>query len=220
MDDIDAMLDVAAAQLAELQANYKKSLTSKDITSAMRVQIKNIVENQRSALEHYAYAATEAYGKAGARSYYPIAIADGDFLALFNQQMPGVAANRPDIRDSVRLYQPYQNGYAWLAHLNTLSNENKHRRLSPQTKVEEQRREVHGTGGSVSWTPGNVTFGGGVFINGEPVDPVTQRTASTIDVTYVDWLFTDVGVSVLGLLSEIQDKLPGALTDLCKTANL
>jgi len=47
---------------------------------------------------------------------------------------------------------------------------------------------------------------------GDPVDPVTQRTANTIDVTYVDWLFSELNVSVLATLREFASEVPKAVS--------
>jgi len=55
---------------------------------------------------------------------------------------------------------------------------------------------------------------------GEQVDPVTQRTPSTIDVIYVDWLFSDLNVSVLGTLREFATEVPKAINEIRQIARV
>ena len=71
---------------------------------------------------------------------------------------------------------------AWLVAVNDLAIASKHIDLVPQTRSEERRTIVSGSGGSVSWGPG-VVFGAGVSILGAPVDPRTQRIVPTRGIT-------------------------------------
>lgn len=73
--------------------------------------------------------------------------------------------------------------------------------------------------GSVSWGSG-VTFGPGVSIMGEPVDPATQKTASTVVTIYIDWLFADPPVSALQTLETIQKGIRPMLEEVCIAAGL
>jgi len=59
-------------------------------------------------------------------------------------------------------------------------------------------------GGSFSWRPG-VTFGSGVSVMGVPIDPRTQmpvpnNTTTTTIITWVDFKFDGIDISVIGLL--------------------
>lgn len=218
MRDIDALIAEADSQLSDVRGLYEASLRAQEVTSTLQVKIKNVLENQRSALEYLAHAIVERDGKAGARSYFPLASASDKFPDLFESQMKGVAGKRPDIRDAIEQRPPYQQGYEWLGQLGYLTNENKHRVLSPQTRTETHRRSA--AGGAVTWDPSSVKFGSGVSIGGQQVDPLTQRTADTIDLIYVDWLFEQLGVSALGTLDRIQGGLPTMVAEICHVAGL
>src|SRR5918912_1303759 len=98
-----------------------------------------------------------------------------------------------------------------------LTNENKHRRLTPQEKTRNRRVRVDtagggavewtpgpgaaevgfgeggsiefGPGGGISFGPGGVRFGPGVSIGGVPVDPRTQRPAPSPTQTVTDTIY-------------------------------
>jgi hypothetical protein len=198
---------------------YSDTLRAKEVSGKLRTKIKNVLENQRSALEYLAARMTDAYGKRKGNIYYPLAQSEPEFDAAIDSTMPKVRDTRQDIADEIKKHQPYNTPE--LKELSALTRENKHNRLTPQTKTESVRREVRGpTGGGVSWDPGSVEFGSGVVIMGEPVDPVTQRTASTREITYVDWRFEELNLSVLETLRGIQSVVREAITAIRQVAAL
>lgn len=219
LPDVQVLIDEASEQLETVRALYDDSLQKKKVPPRLKVTIKNLLENQRSALEYLARQITEKHGNKGsAYVYWPVAPTATKFDATMDQKMPGVRKAKKGIATAVGKYQRYQPGCEWLGHLVTLTNENKHQRLTAQTRTETRRRSVGG--GAVSWDPSAVTFGSGVWLAGEPVNPVTQRTASTVETIYVDWLFDDLGVSALRTLEEIQTKLVPAVHDVSSVAGL
>jgi hypothetical protein len=204
---------------------YDQTLREKEVPAALQTRIKNVVENQRSALEYLAHGIYERHGDGkGSNSYYPVANVATEFGGLFEHHLPGVAGNAPKVRDAIKARQPYEPGYEWLRHLVLLTNENKHRRLTPQARTETHRvRAETPGGGAVEWTPntgqGGVTFGSGVSIGGVPVDPRTQRpvpspTQTVTETIYVDWLFEDPQLSARATLETIQESLPRLVDDV------
>jgi hypothetical protein len=223
IQDIYALVDEAERQLTKLRAEYEACLQLHEIRPRMRVLIKNILENERSALDHLARLLVDEYGKDSDVVYYPLAWEEATFGAVMDSKMPGVASALREVAEVIAKFQPYRIDCKWLANLCNLVNENKHERLSAQTRQQQHRREVHGTGGTVvSWDPGAVTFGGGpgteILINGEVVNPATQRTANTIDVVYVAWQFDELQQPVLAVLTEIQENLPVAVSEIVDAA--
>lgn len=181
---------------------YQETLEAKKVPPRLRTRIKNVVEAQRSALEYLAHQLHQGLGtQKGRNSYFPIVNDPDDFLEDFDRLLPGVAKKAPGVRTVIRSRQPFQPGYAWLDHLAMLTNENKHRKLSPQTKTETRLTETtspgggrldytdgvtfHPSGGGISFGPGgSISFGPGgsielgpqgTSLGGVPVDPVTQR---------------------------------------------
>jgi len=216
--DIDALIEDAAEQLDRVRELYEASLRAKEVPAKLRTRIKNVLENQRSALEYMAHAIYEAHGDGkGKNSYYPVAASLTEFPGYFNKVMSGVATNCPDVRDAIEARQPYRPGYEWLTHLSLLTNENKHRRLTPQTRTETKTVETRGPrggqvgytegvtflpggqgisfgpGGSISFGPGgSIEFGpGGTSVSGVPVDPTTQRPVPTPGATVAETVYVD-----------------------------
>src|SRR5271165_4267534 len=99
--DIDAVVDDASEQLALVAEMYAGTLEEQKVSAKLRTRIKNIVENQRSALEYLAHAIYEHYGDGkGKKVYYPLANGPTQFPGLFDARVPGVAANCPKVRDA------------------------------------------------------------------------------------------------------------------------
>jgi hypothetical protein len=149
----------------------------------------------------------------GGNSYFPVATQASHFKGRFERCLPGVAEKCPDVRDAIEDRQPYREGYEWLQHLVLLTNENKHRRLSPQTRQEQ--RETHfdfpggasiimGEGASISMGPGADITSGGRSIR--EIQPTVR--------VYVDWLFAEPPISALRTLETIQVELPRLVEDV------
>jgi hypothetical protein len=217
---IDALIEHAEEQLEQVEAIYGRTLQEKKVSTNLQVRIKNVVENQRSALEYLAHGIYESLGDGKkANSYYPIAKEEEDFQGLFGRQLPGVAAKCSAVFEAIAAKQPYEKDFEWLRHLAILTNENKHCRLTPQTRTEVRRVRVDMPAGRVEWAPEGVIFGDGVLFGGVPVNPATQRPIpsshqTVTDVIYVGWLFEEPRLPVLSTLTEIQESLPSLIDDL------
>jgi hypothetical protein len=230
-DDIQALVAEGKAQIVLVQAEYQQALQQQHAGGTLRVRIKNVLENQRSALEYLANGLHEALGgSVSKRVYYPVSLAPKDFPALINGQMPAVQAGSP-LYQAIEAAQPYKPGYEWLGHLAVLTRENKHHRLTPQIRDETRVVRVGMLGsGAVQYRPyqegkGGVRFGKGVSIGGVPVDPATQRpvpspTQTIVDRVYVDWQFDEPRVSVLSTLKQTQDGLPKLIHDVLSASGL
>src|SRR5664280_348617 len=107
MDDITALLDDANEQLQNAGGLHDQALGDDNVRRRFRTRVKNVLENQRSALDYLAVGITEKYGTPKGFLYYPLAQSETDFAAQMNSKMPGVAAARPDIADAIKRHQPY-----------------------------------------------------------------------------------------------------------------
>ncbi len=218
--NIDALLSKAQDQLKAIRAEYDRSLHAQQIEPALKIDIKNLCENLRSALDYIAHDIREKHCPAANpkdRFYFPILPDAPTFAKQASQWFPGLPAACPAVWTMLESLQPYQPGYEWLGRFNRLNNENKHGNLVEQTRKETHRITASTPGGSVSWDPASVRFGAGVFIGGVPVNPATQmpvpHPSQTVErVIWVDFQFADIGVSAHALLS---DSVTG-ITDLTK----
>jgi hypothetical protein len=218
--NIDALLSKAQDQLKAIRAEYDRSLHAQQIEPALKIDIKNLCENLRSALDYIAHDIREKHCSAANpkdRFYFPILPDAQTFAKQATQWFPGLTGTCPALLTLLESIQPYQPGYEWLGRFNRLNNENKHGNLVEQTRKETHRITASTPGVTVSWDPASVRFGAGVFIGGVPVNPATQipvpHPSQTVERTiWVDFQFADIGVSALSLLS---DSVTG-ITDLTK----
>lgn len=226
-DSIDALLARCKQQLAEIEGSYNKALQDKDIPNLLKIEIKNFCENLRSVLDYLAHDVREKHcprENPKDKFYFPILPDLAQYKAQMSKWFSGLDTSCPALWGCWESVQPYQKNQSWLRDFNRLNNGNKHGDLVPQTKSE--RREVRvsdSKGGKVSWDPGAVTFGTGVFIGGVPVDPGTQlpvpSPGQTVEhITWVDFHFDGINGSALTLLrislkgvAEIRDRTRGWL---------
>jgi hypothetical protein len=206
---IDAVLDRSRRDVETVKKRYEASLSAKHIDPDLRIDIKSLCENLRSALDYLAQDIRAKHCPGAdprVRFYFPILPTGGEFKQKMASWFPGLATNSPDLWTYLETVQPYHDGQGWLGHFNRVNVENKHGDLLEQTRIESERVTVSGPGGGqVSWDPGAVRFGPGVSIGGVPVDPRTQlpvpHPSQRVDrVTWVDFHFAGTSDSVLQLL--------------------
>ena len=207
--DIDALLVRSDDDFAGIESKYNESLRAQEVSTDLRIDIKNLCGNLRSVLDYLAHEIRDRhcpFANPKDRFYFPILPDHSTFESQMSKWFPDLKTSCPDLWDYLESIQPYHPDYVWLGHFNRLNNENKHGRLVEQTR--SKRQEVKATtqgGGQVRWNPQNVKFGSGVRIGGVPVDPRTQLPAphpsqKVEHITWVDFRFEGIGVSALQLL--------------------
>ena len=206
-------------QLQELDRIYAASLRQKETPDRVLALVKGALENYRSVLDYIAYELLVEFGTLTKDSekavQYPLFGHPNEFDKMRERKLPGVDSYPPAV-ELVKRHQPYQLDHEWMGWLSTYVNPNKHRRYTPQTRVESLRVNVMDeNGGGVSWNPGAVQFsGGGITMNGIPVDPRTQRPVRGYEeITYVDWLFEGSDLSVRSVLRTIGGGLRNLVSD-------
>jgi hypothetical protein len=171
-DDIDALLQDAAEQIAAASQLHQQALDKQSRRRPFKTRVKNVLENQRSVLDYMAQDLTDRFGtQDGGVVYYPLASEAAAFDGEMNAKMPGVAAQRPAIADAIERHQTYKS--VWLKTLSSLVREQKHRQLSPQLvrKIFECMVTEVATGAVAGWRgirfhPGRIQAptGGATFI--------------------------------------------------------
>ena len=207
----ESLIKKAEEQLAAIRATYEQSLQKHQVDARLKVEIKNLCENLRSALDYLAHDIREKYCSTSNpkdRFYFPILPNAASFKSTAGSWFPGLDTSFPQIWGCLESVQPYQVGFSWIGSFNKLNNENKHGDL-----VEQIRKETHQvnvsmqSGGRVTWNPGSVKFGAGVRIGGVPVNPDTQmpvpHPSQTVEkIIWVDFRFKGIDVSAIELLSK------------------
>ena len=195
-DDASTLVDHSTEKIEMLRELHKKCLVENSVPSEFRVEVKNFMENLRSALDYCARGLFTKYGqssKANPDIYFPYVTPPNDRDKFRNEivegKIPGLLANRPDIVDMLATYQYYGNSGNWLHVFMRITNENKHEQLVPQ--VEKQRTVVMISGtvptkGTVKIDLKKIPLGGGPD---KPFDAVAG--------TWTGLEFKDTGVPVM-----------------------
>ena len=221
IDDAKALLAHVKQTLAKLRKEYEASLQAKEIKPDLLVDIKNVMENLRSALDYTARHLFDRYGtssKAKPKIYFPYVQPSqtaGDFGKRVDTCIPGLSANRPDVVAKLESYQVYasqDNG--WLPIFMELNNANKHQNLAHQETHTRKELKISsggatmamGQGASAALGPGstlkmgNVTIPGGQTFSADR-PPVVHGNGEVVVITWVSFHFTSNGEQVLPFLT-------------------
>lgn len=141
--DIKALLNAAERQLDAINKAYRVALAGTDIPDEVTVEIKNFLENHRSALEYLAIRIRKTCcARPGPKEkvYFPIVSSRKEFTKAVKRSFPGLEPFRPDVFSALDAVQPYpQRGENPLRDLTKLVNSKKHRGLVRQIRHEASR---------------------------------------------------------------------------------
>jgi len=208
---IEALISRSEQDLGTIEQTYGSSLAAREIPPDLKIDIKNLCGNLRSALDYLARDMRETFcpkPKTHERFYFPILPDQAQFESEMTKWFPGLSLNRPALWSYLESIQPYHPAYEWIGRFNRLNNENKHGDLIQQTRTETHEVRVSIEDGSqVTWNRDVVTFGHGVEIAGVPLDPKTQlpvpHPSQKVEViVWVDFQFSGIEGSALQLLKQ------------------
>lgn len=234
-DEARDLVGHAGEELAAIQNLYQESLDEKSIKSVLLIAIKNFMENLRSALDFTARGLYSKYGapsKADPRIYFPYAVKHQSLSAFrkskrIEQCIPGLRSSRPDIVTAVEEMQHWNSGYAWLPDFMDLNNENKHERLTPQTRKESKQLKISSGGASIGLGEGasiqmgqgtSIQIGRAVIPGGQRIDvdnpPVVLGEGRSEIITWVSFHFAANDRPVIPFLTEVLDGVRQIVNDL------
>lgn len=218
------LIEHSRKSLQNIEDAYKNSLQEKEIKPELLVEIKNFLENLRSALDFSAQGLFTKYGSSSKKNlkiYFPYAYL-GQSLEDFHRDkridncIPGLAANRPDIVATLESYQHFANKFnAWLPSFMDLNNENKHKRLTPQIPKDTKELRISSGEASISLRGdvqiflgprsliqiGDMTVPGGQTF-GTNIPPVTVGLGIKEVITWVSFYFESNDQPVLPFLKQ------------------
>lgn len=221
--DIQAVLDRAKNDFSAIKIEYDKSLNEKEISSDLRISIKNCLENIRSSLDYLAYQIFEENCKGDdSKVYFPIYSESKEKFEKFTKKtFPDLENTNKKIYDSLESSQYYNNSInnEWMKDLMVLVNGNKHRKLSPQTRIEQKQLSLSSGGAGIRLGGGaSIRLGGGasIRIGGKTIyggqtisaDSPSVRADPGLDVQrtiWIDFKFDELGKSVIPTISKILD---------------
>lgn len=238
-EDAQALVDHAREDLAKIGKVYSESLEAKEVKGHLLVEIKNLLENLRSALDFAARGLFEKYGtstKSDPNIYFPYARLDQDRAAFEKSKrieacIPGLLASRPDIVDRLLAMQHFAApSNRWLPEFMDLNNENKHERLTAQTRRETKELRISSGGASISMGEGasismgagtSISFGSGGIIRGGQVfdvnrPPRVEGPASVEVIRWISFHFDATGQSVIPFLETAVKGVGGIVAELRK----
>lgn len=177
--DAGALVEDARRRMPDLIDLYQRALREKETSSELKIAVKHVLEDLRSALDYCARELHCRFGSGGkdTKVYFPIAkkgAKESDFKSLVGKNLPGLQDQRQDLVDLLASFEEFAGvDNVWLPDLATLSVENKHEQLTPQQRVaiEEQRSESM----RITAQPGQKVMAffqrdGSVMINYGPTD--------------------------------------------------
>jgi hypothetical protein len=131
--DAASLIEHSKTELNKIKKAYSDSLNEKIIKTNLLIDIKNFMENLRSALDFTAYGLWRKYGNTAIKKpkiYFPYAWTDLDLAEfrkkqIIEKKIPALTANRPDIVSKLEGYQYFNSpANSWLAIFMDLNNEN------------------------------------------------------------------------------------------------
>lgn len=235
-DDATALVNHAKQALPTIKQAYDESLHEQSVKPSLLIEIKNLMENLRSALDFSAHGLFDAYGSsphADPRIYFPYAPLtqmQANFQAAnrIENCIPGLTASRPDIVALIESYQHYSDPTnRWLSLFMALNNENKHQQLTPQTRQEQRGLKIESVGMGIELGPGalvdmgpgaSISFGnaqipGGQQFSGDNPAQVHGEGQQTV-VVWVSFTFDSNGEPVLPFLATAVSRTDAIVSDL------
>ncbi len=235
-DDANQLIQFAKDHLPKIEESYAASLSEKEITPRLLIEIKNFMENLRSALDFAAHGIFQKYGSttsSNPKIYFPYASSSQSKLDFQNSHridacIPGLSASRPDIVTKIESFQHFASpGNRWLPVFMDLNNENKHQHLTPQTRKEIKELRIYSGGASISMTPGasismstgaSIQIGGMIIPGGQNFDvnkpPITIGPGKKEVITWVSFHFSTNDEPVLPLLKQALEGVTLFVQDL------
>ena len=237
-DDAIHLVSESKNTFQKIEKSYQESLDQKNISPKLLIKIKNFMENLRSALDFSAQGIFDKYGdqsKSDQSIYFPYAWAGLDLNGFRSKNriekcIPGITNSRPDIVLKIESYQHFSNtSNAWLPKFMELNNENKHQRLTPQTRKEVKELRISSgnvgmrlSGGASIKISGNaqIRMGNAIIGGNQTISPDNPAQiygpANQKVITWVSFHFTENNEPVVPLLRQSLEGVKSIVDELSK----
>lgn len=222
-EDAHELVVYSREALNRIGTAYTESLNQKTIKPRLLIEIKNLTENLRSALDYSAHGLYSRYGsstKKNPKIYFPYATESQDEAEFVSSNriensIPGLTAGNPEAVAKLLSFQHFAGPeWAWLPRFMKLNNGNKHQQLTPQTRREDKELRLSsgeasislGPGASISMGPGTSIQIGGMSVPGGqvigPKQPAHAIGGTQEVITWVSFRFSSNGEPVLDFLRQ------------------
>lgn len=235
-DDANHLVQYSIEHFTHIEEAYNASLSEKEIKPKLLIEIKNFMENLRSALDFAARGLFQNYGSStvsNPKIYFPYASLSQSKEEFQKSQridahIPGLSTSRPDIATKIESYQHFAApNNRWLPIFMDLNNENKHQQLTPQVRKEAKELRISSGSASISMGPGasvsigrgaSIRIGGMVIPGGQSFDvnkpPATIGPGRKAVISWVSFHFSTNDEPVLPLLMQALEGVGGIVQEL------
>lgn len=236
-NDVNELLKHARRDLKTISKQYEAALEKETIPSSLQIDVKNFMENLRSALDYMAHDIYEvvisphrkASGKKSVEKiYFPYGRTLNDFKSGVGSSLPELKNLHSKLYSVIESVQPFVCGSPWLYDFCTILNQKKHESLRPQVKEVKKGLVMQFPGGTrVSMGPGcsirgtgAIHSGGGVVqLNNETIsgDSPARNVAGGVGQIITKWVsfkFSDTSISVLPFLETALDNLEKLMKEI------
>lgn len=218
-------------RLRAVEKLYNADLDTQRLSADLLYEVGGILVDLGEVLDSLALEIDQVgYAKEGWFPSFPIATEAKGFKEQMKQFGAALRDKHPGLWAAIERQQPWHDNKWELRHLRRLAKVEGHRKFTPQTRIEETwSTMIAPNGGRVSFTEmGAAGIGvrgtghGMIYFAGQPVDkrtlqPVPRSTMDTQRTIYVDWLFAELGISVLGTLRALHRIVTEAEADITVT---
>lgn len=195
--DVEELLEYVKTSLVTVKTVYDQSLELKEIPGRLCVQVKNVMENLRSALDYMAldvYESLPNQKNSKPKIYFPYGKDKVDFDSMVKKYFSSLEVVNPDIYFLLENMQPYKQGSTWLCDLCQITNDHKHDSLTPQIRTSKKTYSVSRAGVSlisapaheIQAGPGDILFGE-IPIIFDPKTGIPQQTPG-LDIEVITWV--------------------------------
>ena len=222
-DQVIELIKHSEEKIKTIEKDYLAALDKQEIPNSLIIDIKNFMENLRSALDYmahdiYEFAINPIIPKRK-KIYFPYGKVENDFKSGVGSSLPDLENLNPDLFSIIKSIQPYETENDWLCDFCDILNQKKHESLKPQEK--EVEKELHidfpeglkiviPPGGSMSAKgPGGIIITRGsspkMIVHNETVSPESpaKNVSGDVKQTIIEWTsfkFKDTDIVVMDLL--------------------
>jgi hypothetical protein len=237
-DEVSGLIEHSEKKLSEIEDNYKKALRSKNIPTSLQIDVKNFMENLRSALDYMAHDIYDSiirpHRDANGLSqidekniYFPYGKqTENDFRSRIGSTLPDLETLSPPLFLVLNAIQKFKSGESWLPDFCDILNQKKHNSLKPQTREVQKGLNIDFGGGTgIKMGPGASISGSGMISSGNSKivlsndvvsgDSPARNIFGDVKQTIVEWVsfrFDGTNIVVLDFLKKSLKEI-GALKD-------
>ena len=235
-DDAKLLVRHAKNRISEIKKEYDDSLEKMNVEPSLLVDIKNLMENLRSALDFAAHGLFDAHGHSSKKNlniyfpYAPLAQSLDEFRRKNRIEIciPGLSSSRPDIVMKLESYQHFTSSEnKWLPLFMDLNNENKHQKLTPQVRAEKRQLDITSGGTGITLQDGasislgngaSIKMGGMTILGGQTITTespaITTGLGSQTITKWISFYFSTNNEPVVPFLEKAILKVEGIIDEL------